>query len=39
MKRRLLLALCAACAALVASGAKETPSRLDVAVRPEGAQV
>ena len=39
MKRRLFLALCAACAALVASGAKETPSRLDVAVRPEGAQV
>ncbi len=39
MKRRLFLSLCAACAALVASGAKETPSRLDVAVRPEGAQV
>ena len=39
MKRRLFLALCAACAALAASGAKETPSRLDVAVRPEGAQV
>lgn len=39
MKRRLFLSLCAACAALVLSGAKETPSRLDVAVQPEGAQV